>query len=127
MQTKMRDEAASTVTAQEHLTMAHSSAESQSSSKNTINSLFLFILAVLSFVGAIGLGFMMSGEFTGFWVIGALGLGLVTLLCVTFPAAAFFRRTQNTRYRLSLRLSLLTLVLLALEFVDMFFFLPASR
>jgi hypothetical protein len=108
------------------LTMALSSTASQLSSKNTIGSLFLFILSVLSVVGAIGLGFSMNTDFGSFWAIAALFLATATLLCVTLPGAVLFGRTHNTRYRLSLRLSLLTLTLLLFEFVGAFFFSPGS-
>jgi hypothetical protein len=106
--------------------MAHSSAETQLSGKTTIGTLFLYSLAVLSFSAAV-----LSGAFSwrgveSVWAIVPLAVGIATLLCVTLPGAALFRRTHNTRYRASFRLSLVTLVLLVIEFVGVFFFSPAS-
>src|SRR5689334_12935887 len=112
-------------TAQERPIMALSS-ESQSSSKNTIGSLFLFCLAVLGFAGAILFGYLASRGVESIGAIIPLALGAATLLCVTRPSRFLFRRTHNTRYRLSFRLSVLTLILLAIEFVGVFFYSPGS-
>jgi hypothetical protein len=126
MRTKFRNEDAITVTAQEQLTMALSSAESQLSSKNTLGSLFLFSLSVLSFAGAILFGYLSSRGVENILAIVPLALGVATLLCVTLPCAGLFRRTHNTRYRSTLRLSVVSLILLVVEFVAVFFFSPAS-
>jgi uncharacterized membrane protein YesL len=106
--------------------MAFSSAESQLSSKNTIGSLLLFCLSVLGFAAAILFGAASSRGVESSLAIVPVVIGSVTVLCVTLPGIVLFRCTHNTRYRASLRLSLLTLAILVVEFVGVFFFSPGS-
>jgi len=120
------EKATSEVTAQERLTLGLSSAELQLSGKNTICTLFLLSLSVLSFAGAILFGYLSSRGVESILAFVPLALGIATLLCVTLPGAELFRRTHNSRYRASFRLSLLTLILLVIEFVGVFFFSPPS-
>ena len=108
--------------------METSSTVSQTSSKDTVGSVFLFIVAVLSILAAVALGFGSWGffirdvEFGGFWFVGAFALGFATLLCATLPCSVLLRRTRNSRYRLSLRLSVVTLTLIAVEAIAVIFF-----
>jgi hypothetical protein len=82
----------------------------------------VFGLAVLSVLGAIGLGdcsvpmFRHEVEFGGMvFFFYAFVLGLATLLGVTLPSWLALRRRPERRYRLCLRLSWLTLALIVLE------------
>lgn len=99
---------------------------SELSSKNTIGSLLLLSLSVLSFAGAVLFGAAASRGVESSLAIVAVVLGAATFLCVTLPGAVLFARTHNTRYRSSLRLSYLTLAILVVEFVAVFFFSAAS-
>jgi hypothetical protein len=101
---------------------ADSSTTSQTPVQSTAGSLFVFGLAFLSVLGAIGLGacsapmFSREVEFGGMvFFFDALVLGLATLLCVTLPSWLGLRRRPERRYRLCLRLSWLTLALIILE------------
>lgn len=93
----------------------------QKPNRNTARSLVLFALSVLSVIGAIGLGFAslpfftQTVEFGIFWFIAEVGLGLGTLLFVTLPSSKLLQRTGNSRFRTSLRLSKLTLILIGFE------------
>src|SRR5215471_15331383 len=102
--------------------MADSSTASPTPDQSTTGSLFVFGLAVLSVLGAIGLGvcsvpmFLHEVEFGGMvFLVAAFVLGLATLLCVALPSWLVLRRRPERRYRLCLRLAWLTLALILLE------------
>jgi len=101
-------------------------ASSEIPNKNTIGSLVLLSLSVLSFAGAILFGAAASRGVESSLAIVPVVIGAATILCVSLPGALLFARTHNTRYRSSLRLSYLTLAILVVEFVAVFFFSPAS-
>jgi hypothetical protein len=90
--------------------------------QSTPGSLFVFGLAVLSVLGAAGLGvcsapmFLHEVEFGGMaFLFYAVVLGLATLLCVALPSWLVLRRRPVRRYRLCLRLSWLTLAMIFVE------------
>jgi hypothetical protein len=99
---------------------------SELSSKNTLGSLLLLSLSVLAFAAAILFGAAASRGVESSLAIVPVVMGAATFLCVTLPGAVLFARTHNTRYRSSLWLSYLTLAILVVEFVAVFFFSPAS-
>jgi hypothetical protein len=85
-------------------------------------SWIVFVLSVLSVLGAIGLGacsvpmFIHEVEFGGFfWLLATIALGIVTLLVLVVPSWFLYRRKKDRRDRLSLRLSCLTLAILFLN------------
>ena len=103
------------------LIMQSPSTPSQFGSKDTVSTIILFALAVLSILGAVGLGFASwqffvgEVEFGGFWFLAAAALLSATFLCVTLPSHLLLTRTQNVRYRTSFRVSGFTLVLVVVE------------
>jgi hypothetical protein len=103
------------------MTIKSPSTPAQFGSKDTVGTIFVFALAVLSILGAVGLGFASWRFFVGevefgiFWFLAATALGLATLLCVTLPSYILLIRTQNVRYRTSFRLSGFTLALVFVE------------
>jgi hypothetical protein len=51
-----------------------------------------------------------------FWFVALGALGVATFVCVTLPSSLLLRRSQNPRFRTSLRLSMVSLTMLVLEF-----------
>lgn len=98
--------------------------------KPSTGALVLFSLSVLSVLGAVGLGlasvpmYRHEVEFGGFgWTLLALLLGALTLFCVTIPSCWFhYRRKRHPKDGLSLRLSVVALVILSLEFLSLVMF-----
>jgi uncharacterized BrkB/YihY/UPF0761 family membrane protein len=90
-------------------------------------SLFLFALAVVGLIAAIGLfafrsPFSGTAEFGSFVLLAALLLGALIFVFVVVPCWWLYKRVQDRRARLSLWIGRLSLVMILLYVLALFIF-----